>query len=159
MLLWRRFEFNKEFFMSDQLIINNEGTVVIYEVGTQGPPGPPGPVGTVGTLNVFTANQSVAPVVLSSGAVDAALSNNFRLLMQADGVLANPGNLTNGMVLNFCVEQDATGGRLLAYSSKYKFPAGAVPVLSVAAGAVDFMSCYYDAAADALLCNMSKGYA
>jgi hypothetical protein len=115
---------------------------------------------TIGTVNAFTKNQSVAASALTSGttvSTDASLSNNFKLTLATNGTLANPTNLTEGMILNFAITQDGTGSRTLAYGSLFKFPGGTAPVLSTAAGAKDFMSCYYDGAA--LLCQMSKGFA
>jgi hypothetical protein len=113
-------------------------------------------------VTVYTANQSVAPTTLTSGttvSVNAALSNNFKLTLDTNATLANPTNLTDGMVLNFRIKQDTTGSRTLAYGSAYKFPGGTAPTLSTAAGAVDFMSCYYDGTDGVLACNMTKGYA
>ncbi len=112
-------------------------------------------------INVFTKNQSVTPVTLVSGtniAVDASLSNNFKLVLGTNATLDNPTNLTDGMVLNFKIKQDGTGSRTLAYGSKYDFPGGIAPVLSTAANDYDFMSCYYDSTEDRLLCNMLKDF-
>ena len=112
--------------------------------------------------NVFTKNQSVAPSILTSGAsiaVNAGLSNNFRLVIGVNATLANPTNLTDGMVLNFRIKQDATGSRTLAYGTAYKFPGGTPPALSTGANAVDFISCYYDGTDAVLACNISKGLA
>lgn len=117
---------------------------------------------SLGAVNVFTKNQSVGPSALTSGAtiaVDASLSNNFKLVLGVNATLSNPTNLTDGMVLNFRIKQDATGSRTLAYGTIYKFPGGAAPALSTAANAVDLMSCYYDSTDGALACNLSKGYA
>ncbi|PUA17254.1 hypothetical protein [Glaciimonas sp. PCH181] len=117
---------------------------------------------TIGAVNVFTRNQSVDPSLLTSGssiAVDASLSNNFKLVLGANATLANPTNLTDGMVLNVRIKQDATGNRTLAYGSAFKFPGGTPPILSTAANAVDLMSCYYDSTDGTLACNLSKGYA
>lgn len=113
-----------------------------------------------GTVNVFTKNQSVAAVSLGSGvspAIDAALSNNFKITLGANNTLVDPTNLTEGMILNFAITQDATGGRTLAYGSLFKFPGGTVPTLSTAANAKDFMSCYFDGGV--LLCSLNKGFA
>jgi hypothetical protein len=113
-------------------------------------------------VNAFTKNQSVTPSALTSGATvntDASLSNNFKLVLATNATLANPTNLTDGMVLNYRIKQDATGSRTLAYGSKFKFPGGSAPVLSTAANAVDLMSCYYDSTDDTLSCVMSKGFA
>lgn len=116
----------------------------------------------LGLVQVFTKNQSVSPNGLTDGAtisVDASLSNNFKVTIAGNRTLANPTNMTDGMVLNFRIKQDATGSRTLAYGTKYKFPGGTAPVLSTAANAVDFMSCYYDSTDDTLACVMSKGFA
>lgn len=113
-------------------------------------------------VHVFTKNQSVAPVALTDGAtisVDASLSNNFKVALSGNRTLANPTNLTDGMVLNLKVKQDATGGRTLAYGTKYKWGGGTAPVLSTAANAIDFVSAYYDAADDILIGNIIKGVA
>lgn len=113
-------------------------------------------------VNVFTKSQSVTPAALTSAvsiAVDASLSNSFRLTLGVNATLANPTNLTNGMEFKIHIKQDATGGRTLAYGSKFKFVAGVVPTLSTAANARDLLSCYYDATDDVLLCSMLKAYA
>lgn len=121
---------------------------------------PPGSGVSLSTVNVFTKNQSVSPYALTDGAtisVDASQSNNFTVTLGGNRTLANPTNLTNGMVLNFCVTQDGTGSRTLSFGSKYKWGLGgadASPSLSATAGAVDFLSCYYDSASDTLRCAL-----
>lgn len=155
--------------MSDTIIIIRDGEPTVIQTGVQGPPGPAGPAGPGGpggaalaVTNVFTKNQSVAPAALVSGAnvvVNAALSNNFKLVLAVNAVLDNPTNLTDGMVLNVRIKQDATGGRTLAYGTAYKFPGGTAPVLSTTVNAVDLMSCYYDSTDGTLACSMSKGFA
>ena len=113
-------------------------------------------------VNVFTKNQSTAAVSLASGAsiaVDASLSNNFKLVLGINATLANPTNLTDGMVLNFRIKQDGTGGRTLAYGSKFKWVGGATPSLSTGANAVDLISGYYDSTDDTIICNLNKGFA
>jgi len=114
------------------------------------------------TVNVFTKNQSVLPVILTPGVTvntDAALSNNFTLTAAQNFTLANPTNLTDGMILNFRIKQDATGGRVVTWGSKFKFPGGTAGVLSTTANAVDFMSCYYDGPSDTLDCVLNKAFA
>jgi hypothetical protein len=116
---------------------------------------------TLGAVNAFTKNQSVAPSSLTSGAniaVDASLSNNFKLVLNTNANLGNPTNLTDGMVLNFRVKQDSTGNRTLAFGSKYKWPSGTALVLSTTANAVDFFSAYYDSTDDMLECMFGKGF-
>jgi hypothetical protein len=90
--------------------------------------------------------------------VDASQGDNFRVTLGGNRTLDNPSNLSDGQVLNYRILQDATGGRTLAYASKYKFPGGTAPVLSTAANAKDFMSCQYDATADTLFCVLNKDF-
>lgn len=117
----------------------------------------------LGKVNIWTKNQSVAPVVNSTatGTVtpDASASNNFDYLLTGALTIANPINLTAGMVLNFRLKQDATGGRTIAFGSKFKWPGGTVPTWVTTANAINFVSAYYDSASDLLLCNGGAGYA
>jgi hypothetical protein len=109
-------------------------------------------------VNAFTKNQSVAFVALTDGAniaTDASLSNNFRVTLGGNRTLANPTNLTSGMVLNWKIKQDGTGSRTLAYGSKFKFPGGA-PTLTTTADAIDLISGVYDEADDVLLCAIAQ---
>ena len=113
-------------------------------------------------VNVYNKNQSVTPVALTPGAtvnVDASLSNNFTLTPDQSFTLANPTNLTDGMVLNFRIKQDGTGSRVATWGSKYHFPGGTDGVLTTTADAVDFMSCYYDGPSDTLDCVLNKAFA
>lgn len=114
-------------------------------------------------IGVWTKNQSVTPVVVSAatGTVtpDASASNNFDYTLTGNLTIANPTNLTAGMVLNFRLKQDATGGRTIAFGTKFKWPGGTVPTWVTTASAINFFSAYYDSASDMLLCNGGTGYA
>lgn len=90
--------------------------------------------------------------------VDASLGGNFKVTLAGNRTLANPTNLSDGQIINFRLKQDGTGSRTLAYGSKYKFPSGVAPVLTTTAGAVDFMSCQYDAEDDTLVCVMNRDF-
>lgn len=112
------------------------------------------------TVNVFTKNQSVTTVALTDGAniaVDASLSNNFKVTLGGNRTLDNPTNLTEGMVLNFAIDQDGTGGRTLSLGSMYKFPNGVVPTWVTTASAKNFFSGYYDGTI--IRCGGGAGYA
>ncbi|WP_022955765.1 hypothetical protein [Perlucidibaca piscinae] len=113
------------------------------------------------TANTFTKAQSVSFVGLTDGAniaVDASLSNNFKVTLGGNRTLDNPTNLADGQVLNFRVKQDGSGSKTLAYGNKYKFPGGA-PTLTTTASAIDLISCVYDSVEDKLFCSISKGMA
>lgn len=112
--------------------------------------------------NVFSGLQSVPFVALTDAAsiaVNAALGNNFRVVLGGNRTLANPTNLADGAVINIRVKQDATGGRTLSYGSMWKWPGGSAPTLSTAANAIDFICAQYDADAGILICNMLKAFA
>lgn len=112
------------------------------------------------TLGVWTKNQSVTPFALTSGttvAIDASKSNNFKLTMTGACKLSNPTNLTEGMVLNFAIDQDATGGRVLTFDTLFKPASGAWPTWVTTANAKSFISGYYDGAI--IRCNAATGYA
>jgi len=118
----------------------------------------------VAGLNIqqaFTKNQRTTPVALSDGAtisVDASLSNNFYVTLGGNRTLANPTNLSDGMILCFVLKQDGTGSRVITWGSKYKFPSDLTPTLSSGANDIDFMSAYYDAAGDILICVINKDF-
>jgi hypothetical protein len=116
---------------------------------------------TLGTVNVFTKNQSVTPITNSSatGTVtpDASTSNSFQYTLTGNVTIANPTNLTSGMVLNFCLDQDATGGRTIAFGSNFKWPGGTVPTWITTASAKNFFSAYYDGTI--LRCSGAGGFA
>jgi hypothetical protein len=115
---------------------------------------------TLSNTSAWLKNQYIAPIALTYAATvtpDASASNNFQLIMGGACTLANPTNLQTGMVLNFCIDQDATGGRALTLGSLYKFPGGAVPTWVTTASAKNFISAYYDGSI--LRCNGGLGYA
>ena len=149
------------------LVVAGASTITSYEDHRAGPGGVHGPLASTITgavlsaVNVFTRNQSTTPSPLTSAAtvvVDASLSNTFKLTLAINATLANPTNLTDGMLLYTRIKQDATGSRTLGYGSMYKF-SGGTPVLSTAANAVDLLTCYYDSTDNVMACRLEKGFA
>lgn len=121
-----------------------------------------GAIATLAMQQSYTKSQSVVPVALADGptiAIDASLSNVFRITLGGNRTLANPTNLTDGQTLIFFVYQDATGNRNLSYGSAYKWAGGSAPVLSTAANARDVISCVYDGVNSVLLCAINKNFA
>jgi hypothetical protein len=116
---------------------------------------------SLSTTNTWTKAQSVTPVlnVTATGTItpDATASNNFSYVLTGNLTLANPTSPTDGQILNFRFKQDATGSRTLTCGSAFKFAGGTSPILSTAANAVDFMSCYYDATDATYSCSLLKG--
>lgn len=117
-------------------------------------------------IGLWTKAQAVVPVknATATGTVtlDFTSSNNQRLLMTGNVTLANPtlasSSGSDGVVVNIYLKQDATGGRTLAFGTKFKWAGGTVPTWSTGANAVNFMSCYYDATDDVIVCNGGSGY-
>jgi hypothetical protein len=111
---------------------------------------------SLSAVNVWTKNQAVAPVTLSDGAniaTDASLSNSFKVTLGGNRTFDNPTNLSDGMILNYVIKQDATGSRIPTFGSKFKWGkagTGSMPTFSTAANAVNFCTFYYDSAADLL---------
>ncbi len=108
----------------------------------------------------FTKAQAVTSVDLSNDAsniaVDATLTNYFRTTLdQTTLELDNPTGMKDGQALVFRVLQDGTGGRLLTYGTKYKFPGGTAPTLSTGISAVDIITGIYDSTADEIACSFN----
>ncbi|MEY2854657.1 MAG: hypothetical protein RL030_1789 [Pseudomonadota bacterium] len=120
-------------------------------------------VALVAAVNVFTQAQGVTPVALTDAttiATDGNLSNHFTVtLAGTPRTLANPTNLRDGFIYNWLVTQDGTGSRTLAYGNKFKWAGGAVPVLSTAPAARDYISAQYFLGADILVSSIIKGLA
>lgn len=115
-----------------------------------------------GLTGLWTKNQTVTPTALTYAATvtpDASTSNNFKLTLTGNVTIANPTNLGDGMVLNLIIKQDGTGGHTITLGSKFKWPGGTVPTWVTTANAINFVSCYYDSAADVLVSNGGAGYA
>lgn len=117
----------------------------------------------VGSANTFTKAQVVSPVInnTATGTVtpDLSASNNFRYVLTGNLTIGTPTNPADGGVYNFRLKQDGTGTRIITWPSAFKFPGGVAPVLSTAAGAVDFLSTYYDATDAVYECNLNKAFA
>lgn len=111
-------------------------------------------------VNVFTKNQSVEPVALVDGAniaTDASLSNNFEVALGGNRTFDAPTGATDGMVCNWAIAQDGTGGRTGAFASAFDFGDAGAPTLSTGPGVVDLVSGYYHAGTSKFLCAFRKG--
>lgn len=101
----------------------------------------------LGFTNIFTKNQSVRPVVANaSGSTtpDATATNNWEYTQTGNLTLNTPSGITPGMVLNFELIQDATGGRTITLSADFKFGGGTIPTWITTANAKNFISGYVD---------------
>lgn len=103
--------------------------------------------GLLAVAQQWTAAQRGAVSTLAYAAtvaVDLALANNFALTLAGAATLNTPTNAVAGQSGIIAVTQDATGSRLLAFAANWKFASGVAPVLSTAAGAVDYLAYYVE---------------
>lgn len=113
------------------------------------------------TVNVFKRNQSVEPQVLFSAgaiAINASLSNTFGITLTGNATIANPSGLSDGMLLNIFIRQDATGGRTVSFGNKFRWAGGTAPSLSTAPNAADIIRAQYDAGTGLLFCSVLTGF-
>jgi hypothetical protein len=124
-----------------------------------------------GLLNVTVINDGTAPQIanpngdplvvpqqtlagatgnvnLTDGATitfDASNGSGFNVVLSlATSLIANPTGLTAGQKIELILKQDATGGRLVTWGSKWKFPGGTKPTLTAGANGVDKISAFFD---------------
>lgn len=93
----------------------------------------------VGSTPVAAADAAIIQINMENG-------NVHRVTLGGNRTLGAPFFGRPGQVLVLIVQQDAVGGRTLAWPVDYRFPGGSVPVLSTAAGAIDVFSFIYDSA-------------
>jgi len=81
--------------------------------------------------------------------IDASLGFYFTLVPAQAFTLANPTNPTNGQRITLRIKQDATGGRVITYDTKFRFGTDlATAVLSTGANKVDYLGFVYGSTDD-----------
>jgi hypothetical protein len=105
------------------------------------------------TTQSWTKAQRGAPVV-TTGAMDFALSNNWTLALTGAMTLAAPTNLVAGQSGVIVITQGG-GGSMLFTNTNWKFEGGTVPTLSTTTGAVDLLV-YYATSSTVLMCRLLK---
>lgn len=71
-------------------------------------------------------------------------SNINRFTLSGSITIGPPSSPAPGTPLTLILVQDSIGGRLVSWSTQYRFPGGATPVLSTSPGAIDVLSFVYD---------------
>lgn len=127
-------------------------------------------VAYVNRQQMFTKGQSVEMQTLiddyefsnptqASYVPDVSWGNTSRInLVKPTGFVANPANSNGAMSIGFHLVQDATGGRLLTWGTKYKWPSGRPPTLSTSPNARDFVQCIRDSDSDVWCCQIVKDF-
>ena len=81
--------------------------------------------------------------------VPAQISSDFRVTLGGNRTLGNPTGMQDGQVFSIRIQQDGTGGRTLAFASKWKL-IGTAASLATTANARWYLSGQYDAADDTI---------
>lgn len=89
---------------------------------------------------------------------DLSLNNYFTWTIGGNRTLA-VSNPADGASYVFRIKQDGTGGRVVTWPAKFKWPGGVAGVLSTAANAVDVLTAVYDAVDDVYACVLQKAFA
>ncbi len=105
-----------------------------------------------------------SPVVALTDAatigIDATLGDIFDATLGGNRTLGNPTGAVNGQKLLFRIKQDGTGGRTLAFGTKYRFGSDlSSVVLSTVAGKLDRIGVEYSFADDKFdVIALMRGY-
>jgi hypothetical protein len=110
------------------------------------------------TTGTWGAAAFVTLVDAATIAVDMSTGLNFQVTLTGNRTLGNPTNTKVGQSGAIVVNQDATGGRTLAFGSAYKFANGVAPTMSTAANSVDILF-YYVYTSSFILISTFRGVA
>jgi hypothetical protein len=108
--------------------------------------------------NTFTKAQRGSVTALVDDvtiASDFNDNNFFSVTLAGSRTLGSPSNVVAGQTGSIFISQDATGSRVLAYNSIWKFSEGSAPDLSTAANAIDRLD-YVVASSTAIQAVLSK---
>lgn len=111
--------------------------------------------------NLFTKAQSTERVTLVSGAtvaINASLSNAFRLVVGQNLTINNPTGGVDGQTIRIQLKQGAGGPYSIAYGSAWKFPSGIAPDLTQVVGAVDYLAAEWNSSDAIWMAAMSKDF-
>lgn len=95
------------------------------------------------TTNTWTQEQGFATATLTDAATiswNLQTQQTAKVTLGGNRTLGAPTNMVDGFTYILRVIQDGTGSRTLAYNAVFKWPGGAAPVLSTAAGAIDILT-------------------
>ena len=132
--------------MSEIVIAGNtSGSVTIAAPDVAGTttlnlPATSGALASTASNNTFSVAQRGSITTLTDDAVIAMDMNNnnfFSVTLAGNRTLGAPSNIVTGQTGSIFITQDASGNRLLAYNSIWKFAGGVVPELTTTANAVD----------------------
>ena len=100
----------------------------------------------ISARRLFTLAANVAVTHGATVTLDLNTGINFRLAPTGNFTLANVTNAKSGQSGKIKIKQDATGSRVIAYGSNWKFAGGAAVsgVLSTAANALDHLSYFVE---------------
>ncbi len=92
------------------------------------------------TRKLYTALATTAGLVQ----VDADVGERFKVNVDVNIAMTNPIHAREGQFFQVRFKQTAGGGHTISYDTKFRFPDGISPLLSVADGAIDYQAFQYD---------------
>jgi hypothetical protein len=92
-----------------------------------------------------STEQETLTISASAVTPDCSLSNVFYVALTGNITINAPTNPRSGQVINIILKQDATGSRTVTFNAIFTFSGGGEPTPTATAGAVDMVSCQYDA--------------
>jgi hypothetical protein len=108
-----------------------------------------------GTMTGWLAPAVVALTDGATISIDADDGNDFRVTIAGNRTMANPTNPADGQMIEFQITQDATGSRIITWSSAYDFGAAGAPTLTTTAAKTDLVGFKYNATAAKWFCTGS----
>jgi hypothetical protein len=102
---------------------------------------------SVNVAQTFTKGQAGSITTPSFGStvqLNLVNSNNFRFTATSNFTMAMPTNLTPGQSGLIIIAQDGTGSRVVTWASGWVASGGSKPVLSTAAGSIDYVSYFVE---------------
>ena len=91
----------------------------------------------------YTKPQTITPQTLTYAAtiaIDASLTEIFRLTLTGNAIISNATNLVDGTTYLFWIIQDSTGSRIITWGTNYDFGVLGTPTLTTTANKKDLLS-------------------
>lgn len=140
------------------ITVNAQGIVTLVTTQSLSTP-------SLTAVNNWTKAQTLSENAVSfsnSITIDASTGHLFAFTATSNFTLNNLSNAPaagNGQTIQIKISQDATGGRVITYGAAFKFATGSSSSLSIAANAVDILTCTYFSSTSSWYCVLSKGMA
>lgn len=104
------------------------------------------------------AAQSAPAISAATVTYDCSVSHQFHTDLTENITVAAPDNPQSGQTIRIILQQDATGGRTVAWNSIFCWPAASAPTITATANKADLVTAVYDSSLAKWLCSISQNY-